>query len=182
MLRHDEPIGVGPYIADLLDNAPDVRVLIYNGDRDLTTNAVGSEMLLNQMEWSGAKGWQDPDQYRRGLWIPFHHTIGGWIKQYKSLEFLVLYNSGHLAPMNIPKVALDLVTRFVAGDAYLDKVIPKTNAPPVKALQSNQPRGVSWLLTILLMAIGFAAGIFISRTDKRREEYDAVPDSELLME
>lgn len=34
-----------------------IRVLIYNDDRDLSTNAQGSEMLLNGMKWGGENEW-----------------------------------------------------------------------------------------------------------------------------
>jgi Serine carboxypeptidase len=130
LLAHDEPISVVPYIADLLDNAQ-VHVLIYNGDRDMTTNAMSSEVLLDAMEWSGAKAWADPTQFSRSLWLPAttspsinEHTLGGYIKSYAGLDFLVVSNSGHLVPFNEPDVALDLVTRFLGNVSFHDKPLP----------------------------------------------------------
>ena len=40
-LENDRPIDVVPYVGDLLD--ADIPVLVYNGDRDMTTNAVGRD-------------------------------------------------------------------------------------------------------------------------------------------
>lgn len=95
LLADDQPESVVPYIAELLDDAG-IRVLIYNGDRDMTTNAQGSEMCLDSMDWSGAKGWADQDKFTRGLWFADDEQkdLGGYIKKFKNLEFIVVINSG----------------------------------------------------------------------------------------
>ena len=40
------------------------------------------------------------------------------------LQFVVVYNSGHLVPYNVPKPALDLVTRFLGGESFVDTDLP----------------------------------------------------------
>ena len=91
-LENDRPIDVVPYVGDLLD--ADIPVLVYNGDRDMTTNAVGSELLLNGMDWKGKDEWLDAD---RGVWMVEDKKggEGGWAKEYLALKFVVVYNSGH---------------------------------------------------------------------------------------
>lgn len=128
LLEHDQPESVIPYVAELLDDA-DIRVLIYNGDRDMTTNSQGSEYLLDHMNWSGANGWSNITEYNRGLWLPRYDNkkVGGYMKQYKNLEFLVVINSGHLVPYNEPQTALELITRFLGNESFIDKVLPKFN-------------------------------------------------------
>jgi len=94
MLEQDRPESAAPYIAELLDEAG-IRVLVYNGDRDLSTCAQGSEMYLNEMDWSGAKdGWKDAE---RGLWVieadtPEERRLAGYAKEHKGLGFVVVYN------------------------------------------------------------------------------------------
>jgi hypothetical protein len=126
LLAQDRPESVVPYVADLLDDAG-IRVLVYNGDRDMTTNSQGSEMLLDAMEWSGSEGWSDPTSYERGLWLPRYDnsSVGGYMKQYKNLEFLTVINSGHLVPFNRPQLALELITRFLGNESFVDKTLPK---------------------------------------------------------
>uniref|UniRef100_A0A7S2UUM9 Pheromone-processing carboxypeptidase KEX1 n=1 Tax=Attheya septentrionalis TaxID=420275 RepID=A0A7S2UUM9_9STRA len=51
LLDDDRPITVVPYIAELLDSDAGIRVLVYNGDRDMSCCAQGSELALNGMEW-----------------------------------------------------------------------------------------------------------------------------------
>ena len=44
LLDDDEPQSTAPYLATLMDDAG-IRVLVYNGDRDLSTNSAGTIML-----------------------------------------------------------------------------------------------------------------------------------------
>lgn len=89
-MQEDRPFSVVPYLADLLDAG--IPVVVYNGDRDMTTNMVGTELLLNEMEWSGKEGWLDAP---RGLWKVDEYPAG-WAKEYNGLSFVVVYNSGHM--------------------------------------------------------------------------------------
>ena len=118
MLQHDTPESTLPYIAELLEAG--IRVIAYNGDRDLSTCAQGTELLLNRMNWTGHEDWFTAP---RGLW-----TVGtepaGYAKSLKGLDFVVVYNSGHLVPYNQPAHALDLITRFLRGDSFLDHALP----------------------------------------------------------
>jgi len=69
----------------------------------LSTCAQGSEVMLNGMKWSGHADWLTPHQYSRSLWMVDDY-VGGWSKSVpnKTLEFLIVYNSGHLVPYNVP--------------------------------------------------------------------------------
>jgi hypothetical protein len=93
LLEQDRPKSTAPYIAELLDDAG-IRVLVYNGDRDLSTCAQGSEMYLDTMEWSGASTWKNAE---RGLWAlegdtPEERHLAGYAKEHKGLGFVVVYN------------------------------------------------------------------------------------------
>lgn len=94
-MNDDRPISVVPYIADLLDEG--IPVVVYNGDRDMTTNMVGTELCLNAMEWSGQNEWLDAP---RGLWKVDNYPAG-WVKEYKNLTFAVVYNSGHMVRLGL---------------------------------------------------------------------------------
>ena len=117
-LIHDGPISVVPYIAKLLNGG--IRVLLYGGDRDMACNVIGTDKLLNGMKWKGADQWYST---RRGLWT-YEGKPAGYIKALDNLQFLVLYNSGHLAPYNIPEHALDLITRFLTNTSFYNYDLP----------------------------------------------------------
>ena len=60
----------------------------------MTTNMVGSELVLNQMtEWNEIDEWLDAP---RGAWQDAgsvsKHPEAGWAKEYGSLSYVVVYN------------------------------------------------------------------------------------------
>jgi hypothetical protein len=92
-MDEDKPLSMAPYIGEILDAG--IPFLVYNGDRDMTTNMVGSEMVLNtRLEWKGKDHWLDAP---RGLWKTDGYP-SGWAKEYGNLTFAVVYNSGHMVP------------------------------------------------------------------------------------
>jgi hypothetical protein len=110
------------YLATLLDEAQ-LPVLVYNGDRDLSTCAQGSELVLNDVPWRGHQDWQDPHRYTRGVWLVDDYPAG-YAKTLHNLNFVIVYNSGHLVPMNQPKVALDMLERFLQNQSFIDRPLP----------------------------------------------------------
>jgi hypothetical protein len=102
LLAQDKPESVVPFVAKLLEEAA-IRVLIYNGDRDLSTCVQGSETLLDEMEWSGSDGWKT---VKHCLWM-VNDNKAGYAKLHQGLDFVVVSNLGHLVPNNVPIPALD---------------------------------------------------------------------------
>lgn len=164
LLAHDQPVSVAPYIAELLDAG--VRVLIYNGDRDLTTCAQGSEMVLNKMKWSGQDEWPTAD---RGLWM-VNDSVAGFSKGVYGLQFVVVYNAGHLLPNSNPQQALDLITRFVTDKAFLDIQLPRFDKkmkrdakgikfPPVPFITSISNLIVLLMFAVCCFGLGYVAAI-----------------------
>jgi hypothetical protein len=176
-----------PYIAELLDDAR-IQVLIYNGDRDLSTCAQGSEMLLNSMEWSGANEWTKAP---RSLWV-VGDEVAGYSKRHKGLEFVVVYNSGHLVPYNQPVNALDLITRVLKNENFADYKLPSfdfgytaattkttVDARVEKALDPFAKGGYRqyrlWLLLPFVALASFAIG-FLASSLRRKHQYSRILD------
>jgi hypothetical protein len=173
LLAHDKPESVVPYVAELLDEAG-IRVIIYNGDRDMSTCAQGSEMLLDGMDWSGAEGWKTG---QRGLWM-VDDQVAGFAKSYKGLDFVVVYNSGHLVPANVPVPALDLITRFVTDEPYGDIPLPSFEAPEVdlkKATLVHEP-GFHVLSISALAVVCFLCGFLAASYRNERKSYTRISD------
>ena len=92
-MDNDKPLSMAPYVGELLDAG--IPLLVYNGDRDMTTNMVGTEMVLNtRLEWHGKDQWLDAP---RGLWKTNDYP-SGWAKELDGLTYAVVYNSGHMVP------------------------------------------------------------------------------------
>ena len=186
LLDHDRPASMHKYVENLLDDAK-IPVLVYNGDRDATCNAVGSELFLDGLqEWSGAALWKDATKYNRGLWLPAEEDegqiIGGYAKEVQNLKFVVVYNSGHLVPYNRPAAGLDLITRLLAGQSYVDETIAPILvdvAPPQDAHdggpRKNPNHPHNWSGTLVAMVVAFLGGYFVSHWQKTAGGYQSVP-------
>lgn len=124
-MENDRPINVVPYVAEVLDAG--IPVVVYNGDRDMTTNMVGTEMCLNEMDWSGKEEWLDA---KRGLWVVNDYPAG-WAKEFFKLTFVVVYNSGHMVPYNQPEPSYDLLLRLLTGKSFLDKELTQIRVDQV---------------------------------------------------
>ena len=132
------------------------------------------------MEWSGSRDWRDPRKTRRGLWVVDDYPAG-YSRTLRNLEFVVVYNSGHLVPLNQPKNALDLLNRVLQNKTFIDKELPVLALPTgkkqrVKEERSNKsqiapPR--RWGLAIFVAALlGFLAGVAAVRATQRSARYD----------
>lgn len=186
LLAQDEPVSTLPYIAELLDGG--VRVLIYNGDRDLACCAQGSEKLLDSMQWKGRPGWHSAP---RGLWtVDDDQQVAGYTKEHKNLYFVVVYNSGHLVPFNVPLAALDLVTRFTVGKSFADYELPSFEFADQEKYLTGHPdrdvvppihhgrRGWHLLPTLLAVIASFVGGYMFSSRKRERPGYESIKGGE----
>jgi hypothetical protein len=148
--------------------------MVYNGDRDMSVAAVGSELLLNKMIWKGAKTWL---KSARGLWT-VEDQVAGYAKSHMGLDFIVVYNSGHLVPYNQPAFGLDLITRFVKNESFSDFPLPSFEpkfklAPPSPGAKPDLPVA----MIVCALALAFAAGWLGSAWSQKRRfrnEYQPV--------
>lgn len=117
-MDNDTPWSVIPYIKQLLDDAM-IDVLIYSGDRDIICNTQGAEEALRKMKWSGNKddGWTHA---KRSLWV-YDDYPAGYIKSYKNLQLLTVYNAGHMVPYNQPGPALNMIERYLKKKSFHDR-------------------------------------------------------------
>ena len=101
-MDNDRPISMKSYISEILKhNAGNISLIFYNGDRDMTTNMVGTELVLNSLPlWGHGHGHDNDEKQqwlnaKRGLWYTNNYP-SGWVKEYNNLIYAVVYNSGHM--------------------------------------------------------------------------------------
>ncbi|OHE93420.1 hypothetical protein CORC01_11285 [Colletotrichum orchidophilum] len=96
------------YVNNLLDEG--IRVLIYVGDKDLYCNAAGMRRLVNE-----GLAWHGHPFFRFREMIPWYHETkqaGRW-KSYKELTYAEIFNSGHLAPFDLPAESASLINSWI---------------------------------------------------------------------
>ncbi|KAK9158600.1 hypothetical protein Scep_005174 [Stephania cephalantha] len=89
-----------------------VKLLVYAGEYDLICNWLGNYRWVNAMEWSGQQNFTaNPN-------VPFNvdGAEAGLLKSYGPLSFLKVHDAGHMVPMDQPKAALEMLTRWTRGE------------------------------------------------------------------
>eukprot|EP01032_Pedospumella_encystans_P012048 gene12048-13965_t len=97
-----------------------IRVLLYSGELDLNCNTLGTLHTLEANQWRN-KPWSHAE---RSLWKYQNDVAGEYFTMDDVFSFLIVRNSGHLMPMDLPAISLDLIMRFVHGKTFADQVLP----------------------------------------------------------
>lgn len=88
------------------------KVLFYNGVRDGSVcNHLGNLVAVEALAWPGQKG------FKEAATTPWHRgrVVAGYSRSHGQLELVKLVRTGHLVPMVVPEVTLELVRRTVGG-------------------------------------------------------------------
>ncbi|XP_047321156.1 serine carboxypeptidase-like [Impatiens glandulifera] len=88
-----------------------IKVLIYAGEYDLVCNWLGNLWWVMEMKWSGQRQF-------KGTSIALYNVDGylkGELIKYGPLSFLKVLDSGHMVGMDQPKVALEMLERWIKG-------------------------------------------------------------------
>jgi carboxypeptidase C (cathepsin A) len=94
----------------------ELRVLIYNGIYDMDCNFMGTDAWLQALPWSFGAEFK---ALRRTPWKQ-ERAIVGYARTAQNLTQVLVLGAGHLVPMDQPKVALEMLDRFLAGRSFTD--------------------------------------------------------------
>ncbi|KAF2100670.1 pheromone-processing carboxypeptidase KEX1 [Rhizodiscina lignyota] len=98
----------------LLEQIP---ILLFSGAKDLICNHVGTEEMINNMEFNGGKGFE----ISSGTWAPrrqwtFEGEAAGVWQEARNLTYVTFYNSSHMVPFDYPRRTRDMLDRFMNVD------------------------------------------------------------------
>ena len=119
-LSSRDGVGVSAELAAVLDDPRrTVRVLFFNGVRDLVCNHLRTETVLEKLAWAGANSYA---RSGKQVWyVGSSAAPAGYVKNaYGQLTYLAVLDSGHMVPMDAPARALDMIDRFVRGASLGD--------------------------------------------------------------
>jgi len=121
-MANDRPVSSVPALQFLANHT---RVLLYAGENDLNCNFLGLQQVLQRNSWRG-QGWEQAERSLYRGAVPEGKEVAG---EYFSINdghmaFLIIRNSGHLVPMDVPATAQDLIRRFAAGNSFADTKLP----------------------------------------------------------
>ena len=93
--------------------ADGVRVLVYAGNQDFICNVLGNRRWVDALRWGRWREWVAAEN---ATWV-VEGEKAGVVTEVGPLAFLDVDASGHMVPMDAPKNALDMITRFVGGES-----------------------------------------------------------------
>ncbi|CAJ1943297.1 unnamed protein product [Cylindrotheca closterium] len=136
-LKHQDGLGVTHDVVDLLNN--DVRMMFFNGIEDMICNHVGNEIAVENFEWKLQKEYQLAPRY--GWRSPSTQMLAGFMKEHENLMYLKVKDSGHMVPMDLPDVALDLIRTLIYNKSFEDyeQRISRMTAPDGDSDGTNCP-------------------------------------------
>ncbi|KAL2328560.1 hypothetical protein Fmac_021987 [Flemingia macrophylla] len=89
-----------------------IKMLVYVGDKDFICNWLGNSRWIHAMEWSGQKEFETSP----ALKFVVDGKEAGTLSSYGPLSFLKVHDSGHMVPMDQPKVALEMFKSWMRGN------------------------------------------------------------------
>lgn len=189
-----------PSIALLPGLLEQVPITLFSGDKDLICSHVGTEELIHNMEWAGAKGFE----LSPGTWAPrrdwtFEGEPAGIYQQARNLTYVLFYNSSHMVPFDYPRRSRDMLDRFlrvdigsiggtptdsrIDGEKGLETSVGghpnSTAAEQVAKEQLDEARWAAYyrsgaiaLIVVIILALGF--GWYVWQDRRRRAGYSGL--------
>ena len=104
-----------PWIEEMLN--ANVRMMFYNGNLDIIVAATLTEKFLNNLKGNKSSKFYSAD---RKVWkvAQEDRSVASYVKQVDNLYFAVIRNAGHVVTHDQPRVAKNLITRFIKGLDY----------------------------------------------------------------
>ena len=101
--------------------AAKVPVLIYSGQLDIIIGAALTERFLPYVQWAGRDQLMAAE---RAIWRvePDDMEVAGFAREVEAegqkLVQVLVRGAGHIVPYDQPRAALDMVSRFMAGESF----------------------------------------------------------------
>jgi len=86
-----------------------MTMMLYYGDRDAQCNWRGGEWMSNSFNWEGKDKFVN-QAYRQ--W-KIEGKEWGLYRKEKNFMFLRIHDAGHMVPMDLPKIALEMIIQFI---------------------------------------------------------------------
>ena len=106
-LQHQDGKSITTELVQLLQM--NMNILFFSGEFDMVCNHMGTEKALDNLEWSGREEWLKTPSTEWQV----NGLRAGYIKEYKSLKYLLVVDAGHMVPLNQPAISLEMLFRFL---------------------------------------------------------------------
>ncbi|XP_051210536.1 serine carboxypeptidase-like 50 [Lolium perenne] len=111
-LREDGMRSARPEVEELL-RTPAMRVLLYEGIRDLRDGVASVEAWLAAVEWDGIAAFREAE---RSVWRTGggEGELAGYVQSHGALAHVVVYGAGHFVPAGNGRAAQEMIEDWVS--------------------------------------------------------------------
>ncbi|KIV99262.1 uncharacterized protein PV09_09032 [Verruconis gallopava] len=184
------------FLPDLLAELP---IILFSGDQDLICNHMGTEELINKLEFNGGKGFESNGVTAPRLDWVFEGEPAGIYQSARNLTYIKFYNSSHMVPFDYPRRTRDMLDRFMnvdigtVGGKPVDSIIggeksPQTsvgghpNSTIAEEDQAQRLKEATYkayyksgeVAFVVVLVAAIAWGFFVWRGRRRRAGYQGV--------
>jgi carboxypeptidase C (cathepsin A) len=106
----DVVLPMMPVYKWLVDNAPELRILVYSGDDDSICATLGSQQWIWDMGYEVSKPWAPWKM--AGQTSGFHVAFG---KNGTAFQFATVHGAGHMVPATRPAQSLQVLQNYLDG-------------------------------------------------------------------
>lgn len=110
-LKEDIAQSAAFFVSDLLQH---YKVLIYSGQLDIIVAYPLTENFLQNLNWTGANEYKTAE--RKIWWV--EKELAGYSKTVGNLTEVMVRKAGHMVPLDQPKHAFDMISRFTHGKPF----------------------------------------------------------------
>ena len=130
-LAHQDGLGVVDDVVAVLNHPSEPRLLFFNGIQDLICNHVGNEKALEYMPWAHQAEWMAASRY---AWVATDRPtaekpVAGYMREFRNLMYLKLFDAGHMVPLDQPTVALAMMQTLLQEKSFDSSRQSLSNAP-----------------------------------------------------
>ncbi|XP_076326712.1 putative serine carboxypeptidase CPVL [Tachypleus tridentatus] len=113
-LLEDIMKSVKPWIEILMDN---YKVMIYSGQLDIIIAFPLTESFLQSVTWKYSNEYKNSS---RQIWKvkATDKMVAGYVRQVHDFYQVLVRNAGHILPYDQPRIAFDMISRFVKGKTF----------------------------------------------------------------
>ncbi|XP_044450936.1 serine carboxypeptidase-like 50 isoform X2 [Triticum aestivum] len=112
-LREDGMKSAKPEVEALLRReAEGMRVLLYEGVRDLRDGVASAEAWLEEVDWDGMAEFREAE---RAVWrTTDDEELAGYVQRHGALAHVVVYGAGHFVPAGNGRAAQEMIEGWVS--------------------------------------------------------------------
>lgn len=177
----------------------EVPIILFSGDKDMICNHIGTEELINNLDFNGGRGFEDNGVTAPRLDWEFEGEPAGIYQSARNLTYIKFYNSSHMVPFDYPRRTRDMLDRFMGvdiatvGGKPVDSIIGGEKSPqtsvgghPNSTLAEEEAAAKLKDATyrayyksgevafVIVLIAALAWGFFVWRARRRRAGYQGV--------